>query len=215
MRDWLHTALLALAVGLLAWLALDLHRFIGKATVTVENYDRLAIITGAAMTSVQKGAKTWEESSKSQVLITSKAMSNVSAAASALTSFISKTDESVNSTLLPTLSRAIDSQNASLLETQSEVQKNLILAQPAILDLAVASHSAANVLSDPDIKVALDNGAKSTQNLAVATDNFAATTAKVRQGVDYEVNELMKPVKKVKAIFLFLVTVAGHFFGYA
>src|SRR5277367_4934588 len=86
--EWIRTLLLAMAVGALCFGVFDLHEtakasqtLIAKATLVAENVDRLTIITGAAMTSVQKGAKQWEIASKEQASSTTLAMQNVNVVA--------------------------------------------------------------------------------------------------------------------------------------
>lgn len=79
--------------------------------------------------------------------------------------------------------------------------------QPGIVDLDKAAANAADVLASPDIPVAINHFTNTAANLD-------ATTSKVRDGVTYEVDQLMKPVRKVKAVALFLTSIAGKFFGY-
>lgn len=219
MRLWLQTSVLVLALlsvaGSAVWLVYDLHKFLAKATVTVENIDRAVIVTGVAMTSLEKGALTWQKASADQTRAITTVMSNASAAVARFSSFTSNLDKSVNGQLLPGISKEITAQSASLSLTQQVAREQLESLNPVMKNLSDASLTLSTTLSDPDIKNSLADTAKSTQNLAVATDNFAATTAKVKQGVDYEVDELMKPVRKAKVFLLFIITAAGHFFGYA
>lgn len=58
-----------------------------------------------------------------------------------------------------------------------------------------------------DFQPVIDNSAQVTQNLS-------AMTGDGRKLVNYEVNEIMKPVKKVETIFRFGIRTVGIFFGY-
>jgi hypothetical protein len=85
----------------------------------------------------------------------------------------------------------------------------------ALLDTSKGMVQAAtDDLSDPNLHQAVNDLAASSGQLKVATTEGAATMTSVHKAVDYEIAELMKPVKKVKVAILFMATVAGKFFGY-
>lgn len=60
----------------------------------------------------------------------------------------------------------------------------------------------------------IENANQSTANLAVMTKEGAATFTDARKAADYELGELMKPVKKIKVAADLLVHFAGKFWGY-
>jgi hypothetical protein len=198
--------------GEVAW---TIQRIRPKLEVTISNIDRATIAAGAAAGNLEKASRAWQQSSAQQASETTHAMSAVGAVAGQLSGFISRTDNSVNSQLLPALSNSITEQNAALLSMQRDLQQNLS-------QMAQATAEAQKVLADtdakinsPDIQKTLDAAALSAQNLAVATNEAAATMKSVQGGVDYEVAQLEKPVKKVKVVFLFILTCVGRFFGFA
>lgn len=58
----------------------------------------------------------------------------------------------------------------------------------------------------------LQNLTDTAANTKTITAETAATMTDVHKGVDFEVNQLMKPVNKIKAAVLFLGTLAGRIF---
>jgi len=181
---------------------------------TVEDLDRSTIIAGAMATNLEKASRTWETSSKQQasdtteaMQRTSEAMSSVSAAAKQLSSFISRTDDSVNSALLPALTKTITDQNAQLGETQSKLQASLV-------QIAAATASTQQMIADADAEVKNPDIAATFKNVATTTSEAAGTMTSVHKAVDYEVSELMKPISKVKAVALAVIKALGIFFGY-
>jgi len=201
----LHALALALVCAILAPMAYEAIHLRPKVEGLVKDLDRTVLIVASAATNVEKASRAWEQSSKNQALTTSTAMSNVSAAAAELTRFISQTDKSVNSILLPTLSQAVDSQNAALLETQKDLQSNLAAAQKVLLDTDAQ-------ISSPDVKIALDNFAASSQNLSAATAEGAASMRDVHAALDYEIKQLEAPVTKAKVAWNFALNIIRHLY---
>jgi hypothetical protein len=74
--------------------------------------------------------------------------------------------------------------------------------------------NATTAIDASQTKEAMANVVTATQSLAAATGDAQATMASVRKGVEYEVSELMKPVKKVKVVGEEAVRLLGRFLGY-
>ena len=172
------------------------------------------IAAGVAATHLEKAAGIWEQASKDQASATSQTMSNVGAAAKQLSGFILRTDNSVNSQLLPALSNSITEQNAALLSTQQDLQEELSRMGRATQQAQAVLTHADQIITDPALKSSLDSVAEAGKNAAIATDQAAKTMTDVRAAVDYEVHELTKPVSKIKLAALFVLKALGVFFGY-
>ena len=211
---YLHATLLVAGIWLAGEFAWTVHRIRPHLEVTLSNLDKTIIVAGVAATHLEKASRTWESSSQEQVLQTTKAMSNVSAAASRLSSFISRTDNSLNVLLAPSINNAIVQENQSLLKTQADLQENLLELSKAISQSNKVLSDADAQINNPAIKESVDSLAEAAQNTASATSEAAASMTKVREGVTYEVNELMKPVRKAKVVLLFIAQIAGKFLGY-
>jgi hypothetical protein len=74
--------------------------------------------------------------------------------------------------------------------------------------------NATTAIDASQTKEAMANVVTATQSLAAATEDAQATMASVRKGVEYEVSELMKPVRKVKVVGEEAVRLLGRFLGY-
>jgi DNA anti-recombination protein RmuC len=204
-----------LAVSSLLCLVLwDVHKLAGKMTVTVENIDRTTIIVAGAATNLEQGARAWKANSDAQAKSASAAFGNLNASAKSMNSFIKSTNASVNSRLLPSLSKAIEDQNAATLKTQEQLQSDLARIGEVTGQTQRMLADATAKIDDPALGEAIDNIRKTTENTAEATAEGAAAISKVRVAVDYEVDELMKPVRKAKVALLFIASIAGKFFGY-
>jgi hypothetical protein len=164
---------------------------------------------------VRKAATTWEQASKDQASKTTKAMSDVSAAAEQFTTFVSRTDASVNGVLVPQLKTSIEQQNAALLGNQKQLQASLQNVAESSTGLQKFLADADVQILNPSIQKSVDSLATTSQNLAVTIEQAAATMKSVRSGVEYEVAQIEKPVTKVKVVFLFILTALGRFFGFA
>jgi len=169
-------------------------------------------VAGVAATHLEKASGTWEKSSERQSTEVSKAMLNVSVAVSKFSRFISKTDNSINSKLLPSATDAINQQNSALLETQRSLQKNL-------LSISVATQQAQKVLVDADsqinnpaIKEGIDSLTEAAQNTATFTREGAASMTDVHTALDYELKQLMAPVTKLKLAGNIALSVIRHLY---
>ncbi len=145
-------------------------------TSTLRDLRVTVLEAGLTLKNLREASEAWKDASKQQALATSRAMSNVDAAVVRFTSFISRTDESVNSTLLPTFSVTLERQSAALLESQRALQENLKALLQATQQLQKTVAEAGDVVSDPHLKEALANLSKASQNAADATDHLAKTT---------------------------------------
>jgi hypothetical protein len=179
-----------------------------EASSTLSNLNRTIVIASGAFTNIEKGGRAWKENSDAQAKVTTDALRSLSASAKSLDGLISSTDRSLNLSLLPSLSRAIDDQNEALKKSEANIDAVVTVATATIED-------ADRQIANPRIAESVDNLADSSKSLSIATASGAASMQKVQQGVEYEVNSLMKPVRKAKAVLLFVVTMLGHFFGYA
>lgn len=74
--------------------------------------------------------------------------------------------------------------------------------------------NAAQVLDATDTHAAMSNIVTATDNVQKATADAASAMATVRKGVEYEVAQLMKPVRKVKVAGEEAVRLLGRFLGY-
>lgn len=178
----------------------DLQPMIRDAHVTV-------LEAGLTLKNLREASQSWKDATTSQTLMTTRAMSNVAAAAEQLSTFVSKTDTSVNSQLLPTLSQSIREQNSALLSTQAALQANL-------QDIAKATMQAQQVLVDADKQVSNPAIQESLEHVAHATAEADASLVTVHKGLDYEYKQLTAPVSKVKAAALIAARFAGRFFGF-
>jgi hypothetical protein len=212
-QAFLCLVLLALT-AFLGELAYSIHQLRPKLEVTVSNADRALIAAGAAAGNLERASRAWEQASKEQSAQTTKAMSNVSAAAKGLSTFVSRTDASVNSSLFPQITEAIRQQNAALLTSQNALQSNLSQIAQATTQLQKTLADADKVIADPAIKESVDSLAFSSQNLVVATSEGAASMQDVHKALDYEIHELTKPVSKLKAAMEFAATIIGKLYGF-
>jgi hypothetical protein len=186
-----------------------------EASAALTNLNRTVVIAAGAFSNLEKGARSWKENSDSQASLSTdalkranEALRNLSASAKSLDYLITSTNNSLNVSLLPSLSRAISDQNNALLATETQAISTLADADRVVANPRISE--SIDALAD-----SIDALADSSKSVALATASGAATMQKVQQGVEYEVNQLEKPVKKVKVIFLFILTALGHFFGYA
>jgi hypothetical protein len=180
----LEAVALAALIAVLGELAWTIHRLRPKLEVTLSNLDRTVIIAGAAAGNLERAARVWEQASKEQASRTSEAMSNVSAVAKDLSMFISRTDNSVNSSLLPALSQAIEQQNASLLESQKSLQANLSGMAQVMTDLQQTLGDADKVIADPKLKEILADTDEDVKQLKPMLESGTATAEDVQRVAD-------------------------------
>lgn len=101
-----------------------------------------------------------------------------------------------------------------------EQQLALLLAHATQSVTDLTKHSdevldnAAQTLNPAATQQTMQNVVAASANVAHATADAAASMVTVRKGIDYEVGQLMAPVKKVKAISEEAVRILGKFFGY-
>lgn len=212
-RDTLAT--LCLAALLLLLLALLLFWWKNKDVVhdTLRDTHQTILEIGLTAKNLREASLQWKQASGQQVMETTKAMQSVTAAAGKLSAFISDTNSSMNGSLIPSLTSSVREQNASLLESEKALHANLTDMGKATQQLQKTLADADTRITDPAIQKTMDSVAESGAHLASITEHVDKTTAKVEQGVTYEVDQLMKPVKKVKVALEFLATIAGKFLG--
>jgi hypothetical protein len=172
-----------------------------RSVYTFDQLNKVLRETSQTLDEVRKGATTWNQASKEQSTQTTQAMSRVSAVAGQLSLFVTRTDESINAHLLPTLTESIREQNASLLTNEEtltgslkQIGETTNQAQKVLID-------ADAVISSPKLQETLASTAESAHNLSKATADGAATMADVRKAVEYEVHQLMAPITKIRAAF--------------
>ena len=181
---------------------------------TVRDLHTTVLEAGLTLKNLKEASQSWKEASEKQTSETTQAMSNLSGAARNLSGFISRTDESLNSRVLPSLTDMLTQQNSALLESQKRLQENLQSIAETTQQAQMVLVDADKVIADPNIKLAMDNLATASQNAASATAEASATMASIHKGVDYEVHEITKPVSAVKKAMLFITQLAGRWFGY-
>lgn len=177
----LQVVLLLAGIWLAGELAWTVHELRPNIAVTLENVDRTVIIAGAAAGNLERASRAWEQASKQQASETTRAMSSVSAAAKQLTGFISRTDNSLNAELLPTLTDTVAKQNTALLETEKQLQGNLSEMASTTQQLQTVLSHADERITDPSIKLSLDNVAESSANLAASTKDVKQVLDKFRE----------------------------------
>jgi isoleucyl-tRNA synthetase len=177
----LALAALSILIGELAW---TIERIRPKLEVTISNLDRTIIIAGATATHLEQASRAWQKASELQAGQTSVAMSNVSAAAARLTTFVSKTDDSVNTRLLPALTTSIEEQNASLLESQQALRENLSQMLLATAQLQKTLAAAEMVVADPEIKTILADADEDVKQLKPMLEAGTATAEDVQRVAD-------------------------------
>jgi hypothetical protein len=215
LREALEIVLLVAFIGFILLLAyFTIHgarkvKALGdETTQTLTDLRRTIVIAANAAADVQKGVEVWKKQSDAQSKQSTQALTNLNAAAKSLDSLLISTDKSLNLSLLPSLSAAINDQNEALKKSEANIDAAVTIATATIED-------ADRVVSSPRLPEAVDNLADSSKSVAIATAAGAATMQKVQSGVTYEVDQIEKPVKKVKVIFLFILTALGRFFGFA
>jgi len=212
--EGLLAAVLAVLLALLLGAGWWLWHIRPTVETTLRDVHTTVLEAGLTLKNLREASQSWKSASAEQASATTKAMSNVSAVAGQLSGFISRTDNSLNALLVPSLNNAIVQENQSLLKTQANLQENLSQMLVATQQLQRTLAAAETQINSPDIKIAMDNLAETSEHAATATREGAATMAKVHEAVSYEVAELEKPVKKIKVIWDFTLRSFGKFFGY-
>ena len=106
--------------------------------------------------------------------------------------------------------RVLSDVDTTVLSANTEIQG----FAPVFAGMAQTEAAATADLSDPSIKNSLANLNTSSQNVADATQHADASLIDLNKAADYELGELMKPVKKIKVIGEEAVRLAGKFLGY-
>jgi hypothetical protein len=187
-----------------------LQRIRPKLEVTVENVDRAAIAAGAAAGNVEKASRAWEAASKDQSQKIAQVTTAVSVAVKQFTTFVSKTDESVNSDFIPALTRVVDSGNASIISQNTALlqnQKNLSAAISGITDSTIHLQQ---VLTDADKTFASPAIPESLEHIAKTTDEMQGVASDAHKAADMAVQkeyEILHPPPVKFAVKLF------EFFG--
>jgi hypothetical protein len=207
----------AIALLAVSWvcveLALAVHELKPKAELTLEHINRATIAAGAAAGNVEKASRAWQKASEEQSKSVTLALGLGKETFASIQTLVRRTDASLNESVFPNLAASVSEQNQSLSNTQAALRENLLEISRATVQGEKLIEDADAQITDPAIQKTLDNVADSSANLASATKESAATIAKVREGVDYEVNQLMKPITKVKAAILFTAEIVGKFLG--
>lgn len=122
--------------------------------------------------------------------------------------------DSLNSTILevrndtlPRVDRSIDSATGVFGTVDTSAR---ILGSKGVDTL----NDVETAIRNPDIGEAISGIRDTSLHSAEATKNLAQITVDGRTLVHYEVNEIMKPVKKVETVFRFAIRTVGIFFGY-
>jgi hypothetical protein len=101
---------------------------------------------------------------------------------------------------------------------EAQLQQLLVQSTASINNITQDTHTvlvnAAATLDPAPIQASLANVVQSTEHINQATQDAAATMVDVRKGVEYELGELTKPVKKVKVVGEEAVRILGKFLGY-
>jgi hypothetical protein len=153
---------------------------LGKATIvlnelepklanTIENTNRALIAAGAAAGNLEKASEKWEQASQSQSTQTTLAVSHVNAVVEQLSTFITKTDASLNVSLFPALTQAINQQNAGLLTSGQTFSGVLDQAKKVLTDADAQ-------VTNPSINASLANVDAATLETAQAMQNVHAET---------------------------------------
>jgi hypothetical protein len=192
MKEWIKTGATLIVCAMLTWVLWDVHALLRDARqttmTTLRDFHTTVLEIGLTAANLRKASLAWEQSSKDQAAQTTAAMSNVSVAAGRLSTFISRTDDSMNLRLIPALTAAIEQQNASLLATQRDLQVNLSRMSQATAQLQKTLVDADAQITDPAVKESLANIAEGTKNASEATaqlektvENFRIVTDKFRE----------------------------------
>jgi hypothetical protein len=213
LRDVLEiAALLAFIVFMLTLCYYMIHGA-KKLTGIATDLDRTVIIVAGAATNVEKASRAWELTSKLQALEATSVLTATKNSLVSMQTDVHSVAASANSLILLT-SKAIDHQDQSLLESQADLQANLKAMLLATQTLQSTLSDVDKQVTSPDIQKTLDGVAASADNLAATTDQAVKTITAVRSGVEYEVAQIEKPVTKIKAIYLFILSSIGRFLGY-
>lgn len=199
---------------LLGECAFAVHRLRPQAEATLTDVRRTVVIVAGAATNVEQGARSWKKASEEQSRYATDALGSVKETTASIQTLVKRTDASLNDLVLPSLAASVKEQSQSLSETQAKLRESLTGLTDSNKELQKDLVKISETFAGPEVKESLQNTAEATKNTAVATKNLAETTQEVKVGVTYEVNELMKPVKKVKVVSYFIARLVGKFLGF-
>jgi len=205
----LQAIALLLLIAVLGAVLILINALRPKAVQALTDLDRTTVIVAGAATNIEKASRAWEQASKDQSAQTTKAMQRVSAAAGGLSSFISRTDTSVNVLLFPAVTEAIRQQNAALLTSQAALQANLAEMQKATQKLQQTLVDADKVIADPNLAEASKNLADASQEAAGTLVEAHASVTDVRQVADKFRETYLKPQNVAWAILKQLIGIGG------
>jgi hypothetical protein len=173
-----------------------------KPTIETTLRDTHVTILEAGLTlkNLREASEEWKQASKDQASATTQAMYDVSAAANKLTIFVSRTDDSVNSKIIPKLSMALEQQNSALLQSQSDLQANLAQMLQATQQLQQTLSDADAVIADPKIKESLDHLATATENASEAMHHVSGITEAGENTARYYEHRLTSPQSFFKTL---------------
>jgi len=205
---WLQCAALLAVTWLCCEAAFSIRYARQRSVYTFDKLNTVLRESSQTMDEVRKAATTWEKSSQAQAQETTTAMSNVSAAVKQFTISVSRTQDSISG-LLSTTHSAISQQNASLLETQVALRQSLISTQKASEQAQKVLVDLDKQVSSPDIQIALDSLAATSQNAAESTKQVQLAITDVRQMADKARETYLKPVNLWWALIKEFLPLAG------
>lgn len=209
------SAMLCIALGEFAW---TIHTTRSHLEQTLTDLDRTVIIAGGAARDVELGARQWQTASSAQLAATqnilqgaNRALSNVNAGAVALTTFISRTDKSLNDGLFSEATSVLAEQTSALQLNQTKLSQSLDTLTKTLTD-------ADTTIASPQIANSLSNIEASTLNLNAGIKNLTGVTADAKSAADYELEQLKKPAKVWLQVLKFVLgygaDARGLFVGY-
>lgn len=195
--------MLCIALGELAW---TMHTVRPHLIQTVTDLDRTVIIAGGAARDVELGARQWQTASSAQLAATqnilrgaNQALSNVNAGAAALTTFISRTDKSLNDGLFSEATSVLATQASELSSNQTKLSESLSTLTKTLTD-------ADTTIASPQIANSLSNIEASTLNLNAGIKNLTGVTADAKDAADYELAQLKKPIAVWRRVLQFVLS---------
>ena len=196
----LHALALALLCAILAPIAFEVWHQRPAFESDVRRGSALIGRAEETMKNFKEASDTWKSASAEQASSTTKAMSNVSAAAARLSGFISRTDNSLNASLVPTINAAIVQENQSLLKTQADLQAELSQMAQATAEAQKVLIAAEAQINNPSLQRSVDNLALATQDAASAVKHLDNITADGEKTADYYAKRLTTPQSFVKTL---------------
>jgi len=208
----LHALALAFVCAILAPIAYELYH---QRPAFESDVRRASALIGRAeetMKNFKEATTEWKNASQKQSESATRALSSTRETLASLNSLVKRTDASLNESVLPSLASAVTSQNQALLTTQADLQAELSLMAQATAEAQKVLADADAQISSPDVKIALDNFAASSQNLSAATAEGAASMKDVHLALDYEIKQLEAPVTKAKVAWNFALNIIRHLY---